>query len=810
MPRSFLFLVVIVCVLLCCTTVSAASEQTVSEKGFFRSWLLCGPFPNPVEKQDKMFQPRVSKGLTTDYLRVAGGETGIMPKPGLRVARSDGSETEWVAYTSPNDLIMLDQVFKEKDPACPATQMVAYAWTTVTSDYDGEAIIALGSDDGVRVWLNGSLVHDRQILRWFVEDSDIVPVILKKGTNTLLVKVDQGVGGWNFGFRIFDRHNVKITARTQPLHERTELSILAPGDVAGKTACVKQNGRTLVKMTLKAASAGCAVAACFIPFPSYPTLYETTMVTINEQYAGTVEMPDMNIYRADAFIRQEVRGYPPVFSGEQFPELEFDSPDAVRTLIGSYTLERTFYDQNGTMVTTAAQPGRYGAVVNIRSGDGKMYRRFVTLYRLPQPVEWWNLDMTLSYELPSELGVSETAAAKHSNALNDFAKMQLIHGFTEKSAGAVLLAGLNSRDDENRMPEFYSNPVQQDRRWWLNIKRKLYGWDTAYPKPFVCPRPIEGTPARVVRPGSLEQAGMLPDFPAELDAVLNEWATNTDEAFVVCVVRHGIVAFHKAYGTRDGKPMTVDTPSWMASLTKLLSGACIMMIVDQGLISLDTPVDTILPALRINPSPTPFTFRNLYTHTAGLEGHWGAEMNDMEERIALMAPYYQVGKQYTYDGTGLNLATKALEAISGETLPDFYLHHLLEPLGCNRTYSGNACGDARSIPLDMARIGQMLLQKGAYGEKRFFSEETFEQMLPRNLEYILGTKTPVVYGIGTSPFDGEGLGEGSFAHGAASAATMRIDPENDLVIVMTRNEAGENFGVYHPKFIKAIVDGMQK
>jgi CubicO group peptidase (beta-lactamase class C family) len=256
--------------------------------------------------------------------------------------------------------------------------------------------------------------------------------------------------------------------------------------------------------------------------------------------------------------------------------------------------------------------------------------------------------------------------------------------------------------------------------------------------------------------------------------------------------------------------MTVDTPSWMASTSKMISGTCIMMLVDQGVISLDDPVETYLPALKTNPSKTPFTFRNLYTHTDGFEGHWGAWMNDMEERIALKVPYYEVGTFYRYNGTGMDLACKALEAVSGETLPDFYLHHLLKPLGCTDTFIGNACSDGRSTPLDMAKIGQMLLQKGAYGEKRFFSEKTFEQMLPRNLEYILGKKTPVEYGIGTTYFSDEGLGEGTFAHGAASAAATRIDAENDLVISMTRNAAGKNFGKYHPRFINTIIEGMVK
>ena len=69
-----------------------------------------------------------------------------------------------------------------------------------------------------------------------------------------------------------------------------------------------------------------------------------------------------------------------------------------------------------------------------------------------------------------------------------------------------------------------------------------------------------------------------------------------------------------------------------------------------------------------------------------------------------------------------------------------------DPLGCEHTDVDNACSSAVSIPLDMARIGQMLLQKGAYGNKRFFSEATFKQMLPETLTKVLGPDTTTEYG----------------------------------------------------------------
>ena len=112
--------------------------------------------------------------------------------------------------------------------------------------------------------------------------------------------------------------------------------------------------------------------------------------------------------------------------------------------------------------------------------------------------------------------------------------------------------------------------------------------------------------------------------------------------------------------------------------------------------------------------------------------------------------------------------------------------------------------------MDMARIGQFLLNKGSYGNKVFLSENVFEQMLPGTLYKTLGRNVHDEYGIGTSWFKGEGLGKGTFGHGAGSGATLRISPEFDLVISMTRNAGGKDFDKYHSVFIKEILDSIEK
>jgi hypothetical protein len=82
---------------------------------------------------------------------------------------------------------------------------VAYAFTTLVSDQDREVRFCAGSDDGLAVWVNGAEVWRHDTFRACAPDEDEFPVMLKKGANTVLLKVTQGGGGWAFCLRVADR-----------------------------------------------------------------------------------------------------------------------------------------------------------------------------------------------------------------------------------------------------------------------------------------------------------------------------------------------------------------------------------------------------------------------------------------------------------------------------------------------------------------------------------------------------------------------------------------------------------------------------
>jgi CubicO group peptidase (beta-lactamase class C family) len=609
--------------------------------------------------------------------------------------------------------------------------------------------------------------------------------------------------------RLAERPSPPVTSVASARYEsfrRVAVQVLATEALAGKPVAVMHAGTALARGVLHRRGER-ALAALRAPMPPRGKPYAPLTVLVDGQAAARLELPDADQQRARAFMEASPAFQPAVFSGEAFPTCQFERPLLVEELIGPYAIDVTFYDNDGRVVTTADKPGRYGAVVKVRADDGRSYTRFRTLFRQPRPLDWWAHELKGSIELPGELGIDPAVAARRREDVNRHLKQSLAERTWRGDELAKLLAGLyETRPDED--VTVYNDWQSRDRQWWVGLKRKLNGNDRRFARPFVCPRPIEGKPAPVLRPGTAAEAGMKGDAAAKLDALLTEWAADSDQAFIACVARRGVIVLHKAYGTRDGQAMTTHAKSWMASLTKLLQGTCMMMLVDQGLVDLDENVGKYLPELAGAKVATPMTVRHLFTHTAGMWGHWGDDVNDLEHVVAEYYPHLEIGRKHEYNGMSLSLASKIIEQVSGEALPAFYKRHLLDPLGCAETDVTTSSYDAQSTAMDMARIGQMLLNAGAYGDKRFFSRQTLERMLPTRLTKVLGPDTKVVWGIGCVWMSSEVLGERTFGHGSAASATLRIGLANDLVVSMTRNTAGRNFGKYHERFLKLVADSM--
>lgn len=90
------------------------------------------------------------------------------------------------------------------------TRVFAYAYTTVESPTAQNAQLRMGSDDGIVAWVNGDKVWENRVDRGLRVDEDVAAIALQPGVNTIVLKISQGGGGWNFCARITDESGMGI------------------------------------------------------------------------------------------------------------------------------------------------------------------------------------------------------------------------------------------------------------------------------------------------------------------------------------------------------------------------------------------------------------------------------------------------------------------------------------------------------------------------------------------------------------------------------------------------------------------------
>jgi len=153
-----------------------------SRPHFIRDWNLIGPFDAPdMSHLQAVFPPEEGIDLSGSY-------------PGKA-----GATVEWTRITAPESGWV-----RLEDLVHPREQAVAYGFTYVFAPEERHTQLLIGSDDGVRIWLNDHLVHTNPAYRGAYPDQDRIPVRLGQGWNTLLIKVLQGAGGWGYYVRFVD------------------------------------------------------------------------------------------------------------------------------------------------------------------------------------------------------------------------------------------------------------------------------------------------------------------------------------------------------------------------------------------------------------------------------------------------------------------------------------------------------------------------------------------------------------------------------------------------------------------------------
>lgn len=213
--------------------------------------------------------------------------------------------------------------------------------------------------------------------------------------------------------------------------------------------------------------------------------------------------------------------------------------------------------------------------------------------------------------------------------------------------------------------------------------------------------------------------------------------------------------YQKAFGRRalpDGAPMTVDTVFWIASMTKAVTAAAAMQLVEQGKLQLEQNMGELLPELakpqvlegfdadgkpKLRPARRPITLRHLLTHTAGFSYEmWCADIAKYQQAMgvpgiiscqnaALTTPLrFDPGEGWDY-GINIDWAGKAVEKLSGQSLEDYMQANIFGPLGMKDT-GFRLTADKR------ARLAGM----HARGADGALSPMPFE--MPQDPEFLMG------------------------------------------------------------------------
>ena len=202
----------------------------------------------------------------------------------------------------------------------------------------------------------------------------------------------------------------------------------------------------------------------------------------------------------------------------------------------------------------------------------------------------------------------------------------------------------------------------------------------------------------------------------QIDQILRQKTDAREIPGVVAIAASGNeVIYQGAFGKRDLSKldaMTADSVFWIASMSKAITAAGAMQLVEEGKLSLDAPIGKVLPDLaapqvlegfdangepKLRPAKTEITLRHLMTHTAGFcYNMWNGDMVKYLDKTglpavttckndALKTPIMSdPGTRWEY-GTNIDFVGKAVEAVSGKRLDAYLRDHLLTPLGMSDT-----------------------------------------------------------------------------------------------------------------------------
>jgi D-alanyl-D-alanine carboxypeptidase len=292
----------------------------------------------------------------------------------------------------------------------------------------------------------------------------------------------------------------------------------------------------------------------------------------------------------------------------------------------------------------------------------------------------------------------------------------------------------------------------------------------------------------------------------------------------IAVVREGKLVLARGYGVANlelGARATAQTVYHLASITKTFTAVAIMMLVEEGKVSLEDPISKHLPDLP--EAWRAVTVRHLLSHTSGIRSFASYEKipcpvakseseyerPDVFEEVACLPLDFPPGERWAYGDTGYHMLGMLVEQVSGSGYEEFLRTRIFSPLGMRDTrlnndseiiphradgYSlrGNRFQNAKRLPLfEFANAGlvstviDMVKFDAALGTERLLKRSTLEEMWTSARLNSGEIVKQYGFGFGLTPFQGrKRVGHSGGGGSGFSTAFTRFPRERVTVVIL--------------------------
>ena len=201
--------------------------------------------------------------------------------------------------------------------------------------------------------------------------------------------------------------------------------------------------------------------------------------------------------------------------------------------------------------------------------------------------------------------------------------------------------------------------------------------------------------------GAQPAAGPPAVAPAQVDAIFADRDRTDSPGCALAVMHGGAIVYEHGYGMADlehDATIRGNTPFHVASISKQFTAAAIVLLAQEGKLSLDDEIHKYLPELAAFGAP--ITIRQLLHHTSGLLDQWellqlagyrySLDLITDQDVMSLVDRQRELnfppGSRFLYSNTGYTLLGQIVQRVSGQSLREFTTSRILKPLGMSHTH----------------------------------------------------------------------------------------------------------------------------